>query len=191
MEYISGLLSTALRSRGKKSINFVFICFGKSPVMLITCCCTMDLFQLTFQVWRSQFLLLVTQMTSSGHSIYGFEETDRLTWPQQDCHFHSLTARSFFMVPIFMSQTRLPCGIHLMSAMPKYPSELLQPFPVKGENEPFLGAVYAVAELLSEICQFWYICNYLTAGAFRPFFLQLRHYRYCCCHHPVTDIGQG
>lgn len=61
MEYISGLLSTALRSRGKKSINFVFICFGTSPVMLLTRRCTVDLFQLTFQVWRSQFLLLERQ----------------------------------------------------------------------------------------------------------------------------------
>ena len=150
----------------------------------------MDLFQLTFQVWRNQFLLLVTQMPSSGHSIHGFEEMDRLTWPQQagsqDCHFHSLTARSFFKAPTFMSQTRLPCGIHLMSAMPKCPSELLQPFPVKGKNEPFLGAVWAIPELLSEICQFWYTCNYLMAGTFRPFFLQLRYYRYCCSHHPIT-----
>lgn len=103
MEYISGLLSTALRSRGKKSINFVLICFGKSPVILLTCCCTTDLFQLTFQVWRSQFLLLVTQMTSSGHSIHGFEQMVRLTWPQQagsqDCLFHRLTARNFFKAP--------------------------------------------------------------------------------------------
>lgn len=154
----------------------------------------MDLFQLTFQVRRSQFLLLVTQTTSSGHSIHGFEQMDRLTWPQQagsqDCLFHRLTARSFFKAPTFMSQSRLPCGIHLMSATMKCPPELFQPFPVKGQNEPFFEPVYIIPDLLSEIFWFWYICNYLTAGAFRPFFLQLRHRRYCS-PHPITDKGQG